>query len=151
MARRQYTVVFTCDSAKLGDALAELKMIGVENLGFDLLQANSNPIALAAPGAKPTRSAVVTTRGPKRPRTLPDGQRVSDTVVEFLSNVGRAAPKTIARYLMEKGLAKGKGPYAIAPTLAKQGRLLRIVGPEGAAVYEVNTNYVPKRTYEGRA
>lgn len=159
MARRQYTVVFTCDSSKLGDALAELKFVGVENLGFDLLQSKEEPALLHAPGKKPTRSAVVMKpRDEPKKKNASTGSRsvqltnnktASQTVVDFVRSCGDvgADPRDIAEHLKSLGYAKGKGPYAIAPTLAGQGRLKRVQGASktGRSLYFIDETYIPKR------
>lgn len=158
MARRQYTVVFTCDSSKLGDALAELKGIGVENLGFDLLQSRMVPPHLTEPGAKPTRSAVVMQpralpspkqRAPygqgSKARVLSNGKNASQSVVDYVkSKKEGATSREIRDYLVKLGFDSPKGVSTIAPGLTYQGRLtVDRSGPVG--IYHYNPKWKPSR------
>lgn len=166
MAKRQYVVTFTVDSSKFGDALADLKILGVNNLAFDLLQAHVQPEHFSVPGNKPTRSAVVMkprqlpapSKGPqkaeglyngsRRARILNNGKNASQTVVDYVRSCGEvgADPTDIATHLKGQGYDKGKGPHAIAPTLVYSGILTRnSSGPNGRTRYFINPDYTPKK------
>lgn len=163
MARRQYVVTFTVDSAKFGDALADLRELGVENLAFDLLRSHMQPEHFAAPGAKPTRSAVVMKprelpkpRGPiksvhagKRAKILNNGKSPPQTVADYVRSCGEvgADPRDIANHLKSQGYDHGKGPYAIAPSLVYSGVLKKDKsGPDGRTRYFIDRDYTPVRS-----